>query len=149
MSSAARRFRGRSGRPPAAFEPLLRFIARQRLAAGRLVVIDATNIHAHARRSNLELAQHAGVPAIAVVLDVSAERCLVNNARGSERVVPVHVVLEQRSQLEETISAIEQEGFAAVHRLDQSSITRVTVRRSAGSSTEPGGVHDWHQDSAE
>jgi protein phosphatase len=130
---------------PAAFE-LLRFISRKRLAAGRLVVIDATNIHAHARWRNLELAQQAGVPAIAIVFDVSAEYCLANNGRRARRVVPVQVVTQQRRELIQAISAIEHEGFTAVHRLDESSIERITVLRSSESRARGDGPHDLHQD---
>src|SRR6476620_5964607 len=56
----------------AAFEAL-RFVAKKRLEAGRLTVVDATNVQREARKPLLELAREHDLFAVAVVLDV-AER---------------------------------------------------------------------------
>src|SRR5919197_5801069 len=51
-----------------AFGILHRALTR-RLAAGRLTVIDATNVQAYARRALLRRSALAGVPAVALVFD--------------------------------------------------------------------------------
>ena len=52
-----------------AFAILQRTLDR-RLMAGRTTVVDATNVTARARRELLAIARRAGVPAIAIVLDL-------------------------------------------------------------------------------
>src|SRR3954447_4246383 len=59
---------------PAAFE-LLRFIAGQRLKAGRLTVIDATNVQPEARRDLVLLAREHDVLPTAIVLDLPEDLC--------------------------------------------------------------------------
>ena len=58
----------------AAFE-VLQFIAGQRLKAGRLTVIDATNVQPEARRELVMLAREHDVLPVAIVLDVPEEEC--------------------------------------------------------------------------
>lgn len=57
-----------------AFE-VLRLIAQKRLAAGKLTVIDATNVQKEARKPLLELAKAQHVLAVVIVLDVPTETC--------------------------------------------------------------------------
>jgi protein phosphatase len=59
---------------PAAFE-LLRYIAGQRLAGGRLTVIDATNVQPEARRELVLLAREHDVLPVAIVLDLPEKVC--------------------------------------------------------------------------
>ncbi|MFI8524961.1 AAA family ATPase [Promicromonospora sukumoe] len=113
---------------PAAFE-LVRFIAARRLEAGRLAVVDATNVHAAARRHNLDLAAACGVPAVAIVLDLPVERMLANNAGRAGRVVDDEVVRRQRRDLDEALGVLGSEGYAAVHVLDEATIDAVTIER--------------------
>src|SRR5918997_1096675 len=54
---------------PEAFE-VLHFIAAKRLAAGRLTVIDATNVQPEARRPLLALAKEHDALAVAIVLNM-------------------------------------------------------------------------------
>ena len=49
---------------------LLHFIARQRLAAGRLTVVDATNVQPEARQPLVEIAREYHCLPVAIVLDV-------------------------------------------------------------------------------
>jgi protein phosphatase len=101
-----------------AFSILHREVVR-RLAAGRLVVVDATNIEGHARRALLARARSAGVPAIAIVLALPADAVHKRNASRSGRVVPASVVARHLDRLETVLGddAIASEGFAAVHVL--------------------------------
>ncbi len=64
---------------PQAFE-LLHYIAGVRLAAGRLTVVDATNVQPAARRSLIALAREHDVLATAIVLDVPEQTCVGRNA---------------------------------------------------------------------
>ena len=54
---------------------VLHLIAQKRLAAGKLTVIDATNVQKEARKPLLELAKGQHVLAVVIVLDVRAEIC--------------------------------------------------------------------------
>jgi len=90
-----------------------------RLAAGRLTVVDATNVTAAARRELLRRATAAGVPAVAIVLDLPGPVALARNAARPGRVAPEAAV---RGHLRDVAGSLpdgrlEAEGFAAVVRL--------------------------------
>ncbi len=70
--------------PPDAFD-VLHFIAGKRLAAGRLTVIDATNVQPEARRPLIALARRHHVLAVAIVLDVPERVCAERNAARPDR----------------------------------------------------------------
>src|SRR5205814_7640079 len=59
---------------PQAFE-LLHYIAGQRLKAGRLTVVDATNVQPEARRQLVAIAREHDVLPVAIVLDVPEKVC--------------------------------------------------------------------------
>jgi protein phosphatase len=105
----------RATRP--AFAALHRALAR-RLGTGRLTVVDATNVQAPARRRLLQAAMQAGVPAVAIVLDLPPALVVERNA-GRDRTVPAAAIHRQLRDLEETVATgrLESEGFAAVIRL--------------------------------
>ena len=69
---------------PEAFE-VLHFIAAKRLAAGRLTVIDATNVQPEARRPLLALAREYHCLAVAIVFDLPADICQAQNRRRPDR----------------------------------------------------------------
>ncbi len=64
---------------PAAFERL-HHIAGIRLRAGRLTVVDATNVKAEDRASLVRLAREHDVLPVAIVLDVPESECQARNA---------------------------------------------------------------------
>lgn len=101
-----------------AFRRLHEELAR-RLAAGRLTVVDATNVTSHARQVLLGRAKDADVPAIAIVLDPPAETVHAQNAGRDARVVPTEVVDRHLDGLRDTIASgrLETEGFAAIHHI--------------------------------
>jgi len=101
---------------PAAFE-LLHFIVAKRLEAGRIVVVDATNVQETARKSLLALARKYHVFAHAIVFDVPRELCEQRNASRPDRDLPPHVVRQQTQQLRRSIRGLQREGFARVHSL--------------------------------
>ena len=83
---------------PAAFE-LLRFIVGQRLKAGRLTVVDATNVQPEARRDLVLVAREYDVLPVAIVLDLPERLCAERNAQRPERDFGPHVVRNQQRQL--------------------------------------------------
>ncbi len=109
-----------------AFSILHREVVR-RLGAGRLVVVDATNVERYARRAFVERARAAGVPAIAIVLALPADVVHAWNSARKGRVVDPSVVDRHLDRLARTLgdggiagatsSGISGEGFAAVHVL--------------------------------
>jgi protein phosphatase len=102
----------------AAFAALHAALA-QRLGNGLLTVVDATSVQTHARRQLTRRAAEAGVPAVAVVLDLPGTLVLARNAARPNRVVPEAAVRRQLAELDRSLRAghLETEGFASVVRL--------------------------------
>ena len=92
---------------PAAFE-LLHYIAGKRLAAGRLTVIDATNVQPEARRELVLLAREHDVLPVAIVLDLPEKLCAERNAAG--RNLGAHVLRRQRGQLRRGLHHLRRGG---------------------------------------
>jgi protein phosphatase len=121
----------RATRP--AFAALHRALA-SRMDAGLLTVVDATNVQLSARRQLVRRAALAGVPAVAIVLDLPIAVVLARNAsRSGSALVPDAAVLAQHATVERTILAQPPEawaGFAQVFRLTTpEEVERVVVRR--------------------
>jgi protein phosphatase len=97
-----------------AFSILHRELAR-RLAAGKLTVVDATNLRREHRRPLLARAHQAGVPAVAVVLDLPVDVVRAQNA-GRARVVDAEVVDRHLAWLRRSVDdgQLAAEGFAPV-----------------------------------
>ncbi|MGW1182404.1 polynucleotide kinase-phosphatase [Streptomyces drozdowiczii] len=97
---------------------VLHYIAGKRLAAGRLTVVDATNVQPEARRQLVRLAREYDVLPIAVVLDLPEEVCLARNAGRPDRAdMPRHVIQRHRRELRRSLRGLEREGFRKVHIL--------------------------------
>jgi protein phosphatase len=117
----------------AAFRVLHQSLDR-RLADRRLAVVDATSIEPSARRSLLARAAAAGIPTVAIVLDLPAATVIARNAVRPARVVDMAVVRRQLDRLRVSLDGpdpvIEGEGFAAVVILrDPAEVDAVTIRR--------------------
>ncbi len=98
----------------AAFRILYRMVER-RLAEGRLTVVDATNTSVHARRPLVDRARIAGVPLVAIVLDLPAAIVRAQNAT-RRRVVGDDVIERQLAAVRRTVDRAElaAEGFESV-----------------------------------
>ncbi|MFD7431930.1 polynucleotide kinase-phosphatase [Streptomyces sp. NPDC059818] len=97
---------------------VLHYIAGKRLAAGRLTVVDATNVQPESRRQLVKLAREHDVLPIAIVLDLPEEVCLARNAARPDRAdMPRHVVQRHRRELRRSLRGLEREGFRKVHIL--------------------------------
>lgn len=102
---------------PEAFE-VLRFIAAKRLKAGRLTVIDATNVQVEARRTLIELARQYHVLPVAIVLDMPVKLCQERNQLRPDRDFGPHVILNQHKQLHHSLSSLKKkEHLTQVHVL--------------------------------
>ena len=102
---------------PAAFT-LLHHIAGIRLRAGRLTVVDATNVKPEDRASLVRLAREHDVLPVAIVLDVPEGECLARNAARPDRDLAAGVVRRQRADLRRGLRGLSREGFRKVHVLD-------------------------------
>ncbi len=110
---------------------LLHTVARQRLARGRLTVVDATNVEPRARRPLIGLARRFDVAALAVVFDLPAEVVQRWNTGRAARTVPADVVERHRRELRRSLDQLGDEGFEAVWILDSvEAIDTVEVVRS-------------------
>jgi protein phosphatase len=116
----------------AAFE-VLHFIAGQRLKAGRLTVVDATNVQPEARRELVALAREHDVLPAAIVLDLPEKLCAERNQARPERDFGPHVLRRQRGQLRRGLNHLRREGFRTVHvlttpeQVDAATITRTRL----------------------
>ena len=115
---------------PAAFE-LLHYIVGKRLTAGRLTVVDATNVQPEARRQLVAVAREHDVLPVAIVLDVPERVCIARNAGRPDWDFGTHVIRRQHDQLRRGIKGLQREGFRAVHALrGEEEIADVTVTRT-------------------
>jgi len=97
-----------------AFE-VLHFIASKRLAAGKLVVIDATNVQPEARRPIISLARQFHCIPAAIVFDLPEKLCHERNRNRPDRDFGPHVIRQQSRQLRNALRLLEREGFRHIH----------------------------------
>jgi protein phosphatase len=96
---------------------VLHYIAGKRLAAGRLTVIDATNVQPELRKQLIALAKEHDVLPAAIVLDLPGRVCTDRNQARADRTFGAHVISRQRDQLRRGLRGLEKEGFRRVHVL--------------------------------
>jgi len=101
---------------PAAFD-VLHYIAATRLRAGRLTVVDATNVHREDRAKLVQLARDHDVLPVAIVLDVAEGVAIERNAARNDRDLSAGVVRRQRADLRRGLRGLSREGFRKVHVL--------------------------------
>src|SRR5438477_2428485 len=99
-----------------AFE-VLYFIASKRLTAGKLVVIDATNVQAEARKPIIALARQFHCIPVAIVFDLPEKLCHERNRNRPDRDFGPHVIRQQSQQLRRSLRNLQREGFRRVHIL--------------------------------
>jgi len=110
---------------------VLRYIAAKRLAAGRLTVVDATNVQPEARNSLVALAREHDVLPVAIVLDLPEKVCAERNATRPDRRFGPHVLRRQCDQLRRGMRGLQREGFRAVHVLKtEDEVAAVTITRT-------------------
>ena len=111
---------------PQAFE-LVRFILRQRLALGRLCVVDATNLDPADRAQLVAIAREFHVLPAAIVFRIEENICAARNATRADRDFGPHVIRRQCGQLRRGLRGIKREGFRSITFLDsQEEVDAVT-----------------------
>ncbi len=100
----------------AAFD-LLGYLVGKRLTAGRLTVVDATNVQPEARRAVVALAREHDVLPVAIVLDLPPEVCVARNLERPDRSFGAGVVRRQHDQLRRGLRNLSREGFRTIHVL--------------------------------
>jgi protein phosphatase len=93
---------------------LLHNIVGQRLALGRLTVVDATNVQPESRRPLVEIARKHYCLPVAVALDLPEAICQERNRGRNDRSFGPHVIRNQRTQLRRSLSSLAREGFRHV-----------------------------------
>ena len=96
---------------------VLHFVARKRLAGGRLTVVDATNVQPEARKPLVALAREFHVLPVAIVLNLPEKLCHERNQNRLNRQFGPHVVRNQSQQLRRSLRGLEREGFRHVFSL--------------------------------
>ncbi|RFU87582.1 polynucleotide kinase-phosphatase [Streptomyces triticagri] len=97
---------------------VLHYIAGKRLEAGRLTVVDATNVQSESRKQLVQLARQYDVLPIAIVLDVPEQVCAERNAQRADRAgMPRRVIQRHQRELRRSLRHLEREGFRKVHVL--------------------------------
>ena len=97
-----------------AFE-VLHYIASKRLAAGRLTVVDATNVQREARKPLVELARQYHCLPVALVFDLPERLAHERNQARTDRDFGPHVIRKQSQDLHRSLRHLEKEGFRHVH----------------------------------
>jgi protein phosphatase len=96
---------------------VLHFIAAKRLAAGKLTVVDATNVQVEARKPLLDLAREYHCLAVAIVLDLPEAVCRERNRERADRQFGPHVIRGHCQQLRRSLRGLQREGFRYVYTL--------------------------------
>lgn len=101
---------------PVAFDSLY-YIANKRLEAGKLTVIDATNVQKNARNQVVKLAKEQNCLAVAIVLDYPVEICQANNEKREGRNYPLRVIQNHTRDLKRSLKHLKKEGFRYIYVL--------------------------------
>ncbi len=109
---------------------LLHTILRKRLAAGRLTVVDATNVQAASRAPLLRIAKEFHVPVVGIVFKVDEAICQARNETRPDRQFGPHVIRNQSRDLHRSMRGLGKE-FRTVHWLNGvSEIEGATLERT-------------------
>ena len=113
----------------AAFD-VLHYIAVKRLAARRLVVVDATNLKPEDRKPFVDLAREYHVLPIAIVLEPPQKVCTARNQARPDRDLPRSVIRGHIQQLRRSVRRLGKEGFRYIHHLrSEEEIDSVRIER--------------------
>ena len=112
-----------------AFE-VLHFIAAKRLQAGRLTVVDATNVKPESRKPLVALARQYHCLPVAIVLNIPERICAERNSTRPDRNFSHHVIRQHVQEMRRSIRRLDREGFRHVYILDSpDAIETATVER--------------------
>ena len=142
----------------AAFE-VLHFIVGKRLAAGRLTVVDATNVRPEDRKSLIELARRYHMLPVALVFNLPESVCQGRNRARANRDFGAHVIRNQRQQLQRSLRGLQREGFRhitvfeSVEEVDAATLVREPLWNNRKAESGPfdivGDVHGCYDELCE
>jgi protein phosphatase len=111
---------------------VLHYIAAKRLAAGRLTVVDATNVQREARQPLVKLAREYHMLPVAIVFDLPEKVCHERNRNRSDRNFGPHVIRGQRSLLRRSIKSLKREGFRHIFVMQSpEDVDAATIERTS------------------
>ena len=93
---------------------VLHYVAGKRLAAGRITVVDATNVQRESRKPLVALARQYHCLPVAIVFNLPEKVCQERNRGRPERDFGPHVVRQQLRQLRRSLRSLKLEGFRHV-----------------------------------
>ncbi|RKN46467.1 polynucleotide kinase-phosphatase [Micromonospora endolithica] len=96
---------------------VLHYVAGKRLRAGRLTVVDATNLQPHARAGLVRVAREHDVLPVAIVLDVPEVLAWERTEERADRTFGRPVLARMSRDLRRTYGQLAREGFRKVHVL--------------------------------
>ena len=96
---------------------VLHYVAAKRLKAGRLTVVDATNLQPHARAGLVKVAREHDVLPVAVVLDVPEALAWERTQAREDRTFGRQVLTRMQRDLRRSLGQLAREGFRKVHVL--------------------------------
>ncbi|MGN9811872.1 polynucleotide kinase-phosphatase [Micromonospora sp. BQ11] len=96
---------------------VLHYVAGKRLRAGRLTVVDATNLQPHARAGLVRVAREHDVLPVAIVLDVPEALAWERTEGRADRTFGRPVLARMQRDLRRTYGQLAREGFRKVHVL--------------------------------
>jgi polynucleotide kinase-phosphatase len=96
---------------------VLHYVAGKRLAAGRLTVVDATNLQPHARAGLVKVAREHDVLPVAVVLDVPEALAWERTQGRADRTFGHQVLNRMHRDLRRSLGQLAREGFRKIHVL--------------------------------
>ena len=109
---------------------VLNYIAAKRLAAGRLTVVDATNVQHEDRKQYVDLARQYHCIPVAIVLNLPEQLCHERNQQRPERQFGPHVVRRHIRNLRRSLRTLKREGFRYVYVLSSlEKINAVAIER--------------------
>ena len=109
---------------------VLHFIARKRLAGGRLTVVDATSVQMESRKPLVAIAREFHCLPVAIVLNLHDNVCHERNKERPNRAFGPHVVRQQNSQLRRSLRGLKREGFRHIFVLSSpEEVDAVSIKR--------------------
>jgi len=109
---------------------VLHFIAARRLAAGRLTVVDATNVQPEWRKPLVALAREYRCVPVAIVLNLPEGICYQRNQGRRDHAIGPQTVRRQAQQLRRSLGGLRREGFSQVFVLSSpDEVEAATIER--------------------
>ena len=110
---------------------VLHYIAGKRLAAGKLTVVDATNVKPEDRKPLVALARQYHCLPVAVVFNLPEKLCQERNEKRDDRNFGSHVIRQQSRHMRQSIRRLQREGFRHQFVLNsEEEIESVTIERT-------------------